>query len=128
MRIIFVNSTKLTVLFAFFFASMGAGSVLGQSKGEKAEAGQKILTTKEISKLPEPDVSKAGKRAKVLLDKIDVVGSLAKPQAIFIIPGSDPSVTGIAVERSFFQEIFRPVEKDYFPQKGRKKFRGAIPW
>lgn len=87
------------------------------SQAQQAEANQ-----------PGPDVTKRPNKARVLLDKIDVVGSLAKPQAIFIIPGTDPKVDGIMVDRSFFAEIFRPVEKDFFPQKGRKKFRGAIPW
>jgi len=91
----------------------------------KAPAG---LTPDQISKLPEPDVNKAGDKSKILIDKIEVLGTLAKPQALFIIPGSDPQVDGLTIDRSFFLEIFRPVEKDFFPQRGRRKMRKTIPW
>jgi hypothetical protein len=47
---------------------------------------------------------------KLFLDKIEVEGKLEKPQAIFIIPGSDPEIDDIQIQRSFFEEIFRPVE------------------
>lgn len=73
-------------------------------------------------------MSQSGDRARILLENIDILGSLAKPQAIFIIPGSNPQVDGIQIDRSFFLEIFRPVEKDYFPQRGKRRFRGTIPW
>lgn len=48
---------------------------------------------------------------KLFLDKIQVEGRLEKPQAVFIIPGTDPEIDDIRIERSFFEEIFRPVEK-----------------
>lgn len=47
---------------------------------------------------------------KLFLDKIEVEGKLEKPQAIFIIPGSDPEIDDIQIQRSFFEEIFRRVE------------------
>lgn len=47
---------------------------------------------------------------KMFLDKIEVEGKLEKPQAIFIIPGSDPEIDDIQIQRSFFEEIFRRVE------------------
>ncbi|HQG45599.1 MAG TPA: hypothetical protein PLG50_08065, partial [bacterium] len=46
---------------------------------------------------------------RLFLDKIEVEGKLEKPQAIFIIPGSDPEIDDIEIKRSFFEEIFRPV-------------------
>jgi|GEM_PF-770344 len=46
---------------------------------------------------------------RLFLDKIEVEGKLEKPQAIFIIPGSDPEIDDIQIKRSFFEEIFRPV-------------------
>jgi hypothetical protein len=46
----------------------------------------------------------------LFLDKIEVEGKLEKPQAIFIIPGSDPEIDDIQIQRSFFEEIFRQVE------------------
>jgi hypothetical protein len=117
---------KITII--IFFLSgiflLSAGIALAQTQQKKSSSADTSSTPGRTTF----DLAKSRKKARVLLDKIDVIGSLAKPQAIFIIPGSDPKVDGIAVDRSFFVEIFRPVEKDFFPQKGRRKFRGVIPW
>lgn len=59
---------------------------------------------------------------KVFLDKIEIEGRLEKPQAVFIIPGSNPEIDDINIERAFFNEIFRPVDK-----KGRATARPAAP-
>ncbi len=59
---------------------------------------------------------------KVFLDKIEIEGRLEKPQAVFIIPGSNPEIDDINIERAFFNEIFRPVER-----KGRATARPAAP-
>ncbi len=48
---------------------------------------------------------------KLFIDKIEVVGQLEKPQAMFILPGSTPDIDDIQIEHSFFKEIFRTVEK-----------------
>ena len=48
---------------------------------------------------------------KLFLDRIEIIGQLEKPQALFFIPGSNPEVDDINIKRSFFQDIFRPVEK-----------------
>jgi hypothetical protein len=70
---------------------------------------------------------------KLFLDKIEVEGKLEKPQAVFIIPGVNPEVEDFRLERSFFDDIFRPIEK-----KGRALVRpqtdagtrrkDVIPW
>lgn len=78
--------------------------------------------------LPEPVIDENGKNVRVFLDKVEVLGSIAKPQALFIVPGSDPKVDGIQIDRSFFREIFRPMEKERFPRTSRKYPRGQIPW
>ncbi|MDZ7362178.1 MAG: hypothetical protein ONB46_15850 [candidate division KSB1 bacterium] len=78
--------------------------------------------------LPAPVIDESGKNVRIFLDKVEVLGSIAKPQALFIIPGSDPKVDGIQIDRSFFREIFRPMEKDRFPRSSRKYPRGQIPW
>ncbi|MEE4311195.1 MAG: hypothetical protein V2J62_04945 [candidate division KSB1 bacterium] len=51
------------------------------------------------------------KAMKVFLNKIEIYGRIAKPQTVFIIPGTDPRVDGIDIERRFFNDIFRTVEK-----------------
>jgi hypothetical protein len=70
---------------------------------------------------------------KIFLDKIEVIGQLEKPQAIYIIPGTNPEIDDIKINRSFFETIFRPVEKNgrvattkkTEPVKARKDY---IPW
>lgn len=52
------------------------------------------------------------KRAmQVFVQQIEIYGRIAKPQTVFIIPGTDPRVDGIRIERRFFKDIFRNVEK-----------------
>jgi len=48
---------------------------------------------------------------KMFIDKIEVNVQLEKPQAMFILPGTTPDIDDIQIEHSFFNEIFRPVEK-----------------
>jgi hypothetical protein len=78
--------------------------------------------------LPAPVIDESGKNVRIFLDKVEVLGSIAKPQALFIIPGNDPKVDGIQIDRSFFREIFRPMEKDRFPRVAVKYPPGQIPW
>jgi hypothetical protein len=71
---------------------------------------------------------------RLFLDKIEIVGRLEKPQAVFIIPGKNPEIDDIRIERSFFNDIFRPVEKksrtvtkkeEAEPTQNRQDY---IPW
>lgn len=48
---------------------------------------------------------------KLWLKQIEIYGQIAKPQTVFIIPGTDPRVDGLRIDRHFFSHIFRPVEK-----------------
>ncbi len=56
-----------------------------------------------------PDSLHAG--VKLFIEKIEVEGTLEKPQAVFILPGRSPEIDDIVLSRSFFNELFRPVEK-----------------
>ena len=58
---------------------------------------------------------------KILLDKINITGELEKPQAVFILPGSETNVEDIQIERSFLKEIFRPVEKTSVLPREKKR-------
>ena len=63
------------------------------------------------------------KAMKIFLDKIEVYGRIAKPQTVFIIPGSDPRVNGIRIERRFFSDMFRKVEKSTLRKEKIKDLR-----
>ena len=69
---------------------------------------------------------------KVFLDKIEIEGRLEKPQAVFIIPGSNPEIDDINIERAFFNEIFRPVERTGRATASRaapgQERKDVIPW
>ena len=63
------------------------------------------------------------KAMKTFLDKIEIYGRIAKPQTVFIIPGADPRVDGIRIERRFFRDIFRNVEKSTLRKQKIKEQR-----
>jgi hypothetical protein len=78
-----------------------------------------------------PDIQNG--ELKLLLDKIEIIGELEKPQAVFIIPGNNPEIDDIRIKRSFFNNIFRQVERkgriiskiQTKPTQNRKDY---IPW
>lgn len=86
------------------------------------------LRTADSDSLPEPVIDENAASARMFLDKVEVLGTLAKPQALFIIPGQDPKVDGIEIDRSFFREIFRPYEKDYHPANTRRYLKEQVVW
>jgi len=96
---------------------------MAQQQGQQPSAQTATQDT-----LPAPVIDESGKNVRIFLDKVEVLGSVAKPQALFILPGSDPRVDGIQIDRSFFREIFRPMEKDRFSRTSRQYPRGQIPW
>ncbi|MCA9732251.1 MAG: hypothetical protein H6696_18805 [Deferribacteres bacterium] len=123
------TAATTTLVLVLLGAAVGAGNAQAQQKNQSSKPKQATeKSSSNYDNLPEPDIKTTGKRAKILLEQIDVVGRLSKPQAVFILPGSDPKVDGLKIDRSFLDDIFRPVEKDFFPQKGKRKFRGTIPW
>jgi len=80
----------------------------------------------DTSLIAEPAISDTAANVRIFLDKIEVLGTVTKPQALFILPGNDPAVEGLKIERSFFKEIFRPVERKVFnkpSQPAREKLR-----
>lgn len=75
----------------------------------KADSSGVQDTTKSFSKAT---IEHKKKDVKIFLEKIDIFGKIEKPQTVFIIQGKDPSIDDIQIDRSFFREMFRPVEKD----------------
>ncbi len=72
---------------------------------------------------PEAELEKKADKVRIFLDKIEILGRIEKPQTVFIIPGRDPSVDDIHIDRSFFKEIFRSVEKDRISKRNRRRRR-----
>jgi hypothetical protein len=96
--------------------------ICGFSISQEKKAEQKQAQTEAIKpSVPAAPVVDDG-AVKVFLDKIEIEGRLEKPQAVFIIPGTNPEIDDINIERAFFNEIFRPMEK-----KGRAMVRPTAP-
>jgi hypothetical protein len=81
-----------------------------------------------MDSLPAPVVDENAASSRLFMDKVEVLGTIAKPQALFILPGNDPKVDGIEIDRSFFREVFRPIEKDYHPPNTRRYLKEQVVW
>ncbi|MBD3288755.1 hypothetical protein GF337_08140 [candidate division KSB1 bacterium] len=103
----FLISFFILLLFATY--SFGAESANPANQNQDKDNAQKSTVT--------------NKAMKVFLDKIEVYGRIAKPQTVFIIPGSDPRVNGIRIERRFFSDMFRKVEKSTLRKEKIKDLR-----
>jgi len=89
---------------------------LGNTPGSNAK--EKPVSIKQQTKNLQDDKSKVSDEksisdddVKLWLKQIEIYGQIAKPQTVFIIPGTDPRVDGLRIDRHFFSHIFRPVEK-----------------
>ena len=127
-----MKSSRLILSAVVFVIAAGSFSVAVTS-AQESSAPPKIEGTPQTQvampdTLPTPVIDEGGKNVRIFLDKVEVLGSIAKPQALFIIPGNDPKVDGIQIDRSFFREIFRSMEKSRFPHSTRRNPRGHIPW
>jgi hypothetical protein len=122
-----MNSMSKALLSLMFLSSIFyTGSSAQDISGEKET---QTAVQDSVDEVPEVK----DEAIKLFLDKIEVIGQLEKPQAIYIIPGSNPEIDDIKINRSFFETIFRPVEK-----KGRtgvtdkiepvKRRKDYIPW
>lgn len=65
------------------------------------------------------DLDKKKSDVKIFLDKIEILGRIERPQTVFILPGNDPTVDDIHLDRSFFKEIFRFIEKEEYRRRAR---------
>ena len=112
--------------FAVLVAGLSAG--LAQQRNESLPPPLPPARVATPDSLPAPVIDENAESSRIFMDKIEVLGTIAKPQALFIIPGRDPTVDGIEIDRSFFREIFRPIEKDYHPINTRRYLKGQILW
>lgn len=118
---------KAYLSFAMLLAICASpGLVRAQDAKETAPAAPTAAVASDT--LPAPVIDENAASSRMFLDKIEVLGTIAKPQALFIIPGRDPKVDGIEIDRSFFREVFRPIEKDYHPANTRRYIKDQVVW
>jgi len=99
----------LIILFALL---LSMGNLSGSFAEEKPAAIKQQDKTKPDDKNKKSDEkSISDDDVKLWLKQIEIYGQIAKPQTVFIIPGTDPRVDGLRIDRHFFSHIFRPVEK-----------------
>jgi len=67
------------------------------------------------------------KALQIFLDKIEIRGWIEKPQTVYIVPGIDPKVDDIVIDRTFVDIITRPLDKEAFERK-RRMLKATIPW
>ncbi|MBC7185590.1 MAG: hypothetical protein H5U38_01000 [Calditrichaeota bacterium] len=116
---------SLLVICLIVLSGMVGGAGAQQKPVE--EKLNKIVSDVE-QKASSRDPSVGEDAVKIILNKIEVLGRIEKPQAVFIVPGTDPRVDDIGIDRSFFQEIFRPVERDAVRKTLNRHARDYIPW
>jgi hypothetical protein len=112
----------------FFFLAFIVIVIIDVKASQAQEPSTSAPTPASSDTLPAPVINDEASNVRVFVDKIEVIGTIAKPQALFIIPGRDPKVDGIQIDRSFFREIFRPMEIGRFPRLSGRPSTGNIPW
>jgi len=104
---------RVFLLLLLLVVALSANDLCSQEKAGKGEADSSASGNFSVKKRKE--------EVKLFLDKIDILGRIEKPQTAFIVQGKDPSVDEVQIDRSFFREIFRKVEKDDYRRIARKK-------
>jgi hypothetical protein len=126
----YTNNYKLLVLIMLGLTVLAFQAFAQNPKTAPQAADSTAAKTAQKPATPAPVDDGA---VRMLLDKIEIEGRLEKPQAVFIIPGRNPEIDDINIERSFFNDIFRPVEKKNQTitkqnQVGTQDRKDVIPW
>lgn len=117
----------LILLLSLFVRTEIGSKLLAQEIRKQVEKADTSRTEPRDGEKAQPEVNEEA--IKIFLDKVEVLGYLEKPQAIFIIPGTNPEVEDIDIDRSFFKEIFRPVEKrGRSPKKLTRRVAEPVLW
>lgn len=104
------------------FMVLALSLFVGYSHGFAQEKSKKQNTTKQKT-APQKE------QLKLMLDQIEIRGWIEKPQTILVVPGVNPEVDDIGLDRSFVNEIMRPLDKEKFEkQKIRRRKEKVIPW
>lgn len=74
------------------------------------------------------DTTKKKESFKLLMDAIEIRGWIEKPQTVFVVPGINPEIDDIILDRSFANEILRPLDKIKFEKQKVRKRKTVIPW
>ena len=109
------RKTIFNLLVILFFCGSFNVIVFAQEKKTSTSANKQEKTKKRET-------------LKLLMDQIEVRGWIEKPQTIFVVPGVNPEVDDIILDRSFVNEILRPLDKTKFERQNVKRKKRVIPW
>ena len=79
-------------------------------------------------KVARQDTTTRKRSIKLFLKQIEVQGWIDRPQMVYVVPGINPEVDDILLDRSFLDEILRPLDKDKFEQQKLVRKKIVIPW
>lgn len=106
------NNLLYWFLISLIALLLGMGNLSGSLAEEKpVSVKQQVKNTQDGKNKKSDEKSISDDDIKMWLKQIEIYGQIAKPQTVFIIPGTDPRVDGLRIDRHFFSHIFRPVEK-----------------
>lgn len=106
------NNLLYWFLISLIALLLGMGNLSGLLAEEKpVSVKQQVKNTQDDKNKKSDEKSISDDDIKMWLKQIEIYGQIAKPQTVFIIPGTDPRVDGLRIDRHFFSHIFRPVEK-----------------
>ena len=120
---------KVFIILLILLMTVFASNVIAQQKTT-------VNVNEELNKLVN-DIDKKNNKSdpqvgdqqvRIFLDKIEVLGQIDRPQAVYVILGSDPRIDDIGLDRSFFKEIFRPVDRSSVLKAVSRRSRDYIPW
>jgi len=112
----------LISLSALLLCIVNISGIIAKEKPRATARQAKILQDDKSKKPGEKSISDDD--VKLWLKQIEIYGQIAKPQTVFIIPGTDPRVDGLRIDRHFFSHIFRPVEKSTLRRVRMKQGKG----
>jgi len=123
---------KICVFLAMaIFLLLSFAEIYAAENREAQPARTKPLNSQNLTKQQKQNDSKISNDAvKMFIKKVEIYGTIAKPQAIFIIQATDPKVEGLKINRHFFDHIFRNVEKSSIKRVRKKQAQNKdhIEW
>ena len=130
-KIVKNGHNNLTCVVSLIIVSLLIGGSFNANAAKKANP-EPIKVKQENSHVQQQDESKISKKTvKLFAKQVQIFGNIAKPQAVFIISATDPKVDGLIINRHFFDDIFRNVEKSSLKRvrnKQAKKNKDLIQW
>jgi len=118
----------IQLIFCILFCAAVVDQGFAQQKKKNVTAELNKLVNDIDKKNNKNDPLVEDHQVKIFLDKIEVLGQIDRPQAVYVVLGSDPRIDDIGLDRSFFKEIFRPVDRSSVRKNVTRKSRDYIIW